>query len=316
MLQGIIGVNVSRATASAMVVGTESRGSESGAWEPRDNLDLASSQATGNGAENVGLTNDGDMPRDLTPITSPRPAQTSPTHGPVHTKTKVLLVIMSPLQVIPGSPRFKREWTRPICRKLRSLHQPSWGFTIFRTVCTPQSDVQFPLFLAKLDAYVKDSIDYELRPDYLSGPSTEPPFDSGPNEEMKRRYANDVIEDPSLDGASIDEVRDVFTKWLKDNGVDLEMHQLYARHRVCIMVDEAVLNSVAAGPEDPDQSYGLESVWVKVVEYLAPGEQEWQGWLEVGLNALYYFWFNVFAGEEVESMFEATMDQGEDVFTG
>ncbi|KFX92936.1 hypothetical protein V490_05083 [Pseudogymnoascus sp. VKM F-3557] len=219
---------------------------------------------------------------------------------------------MSPLQVIPGSPRFKREWTRPICRKLRSLHQQTWGFTIFRTVCTPQSDVQFPLFLAKLDAYVKDSIDYELRLDHLSGPSTEPPFDSGPNEEMKRRYVNDVIEDPSLDGASIDEVRDAFTKWLKDNGVDLEMHQLYARHRVCIMVDEAVLNSVAVGPEDPDQSYELESVWVKVVEYLAPGEQEWQGWLKVGLNALYYFWFNVFAGEEVGSMFEATMDQGED----
>lgn len=93
MLQGIIGVNVSRATASAMVVGTESRGSESGAWEPRDNLDLASSQATGNGAENVGLTNDGDMPRDLTPfapITSPRPAQTCPTHGPVQCITPII----------------------------------------------------------------------------------------------------------------------------------------------------------------------------------------------------------------------------------
>lgn len=40
MVQGIIGVNVSRPTASAMVVGTESRGSESGAWEPRDDLIL------------------------------------------------------------------------------------------------------------------------------------------------------------------------------------------------------------------------------------------------------------------------------------
>lgn len=40
MVQVIIGVNVSRATASAMVVGIESRGSESGAWEPRDNLIL------------------------------------------------------------------------------------------------------------------------------------------------------------------------------------------------------------------------------------------------------------------------------------
>ncbi|OBT96666.1 hypothetical protein VE01_04211 [Pseudogymnoascus verrucosus] len=223
---------------------------------------------------------------------------------------------MSPLLVIPGSPRFKREWQRPICRYLRSLHQPTWGFTIFRTVYTPQSDAQFPLFLAKVDAYVESSIDYELSPRNFGVPSPEPPFDSGPNEEMKRRYANDVIESPGLDGASIDDVRAAFTKWLKDNGVDLEFHQLYARHRVCIMVDEAVLNSVAAGPEDPNQSYGLESVWVRVVEYLAPGEQEWQGWLKVGLDALYFLWFEVFAGEEVESMFEVMTAEGEDVFTG
>lgn len=38
MVRRIIGVIVSRATASAMVVGIEIRGSESGAWEPRDNL--------------------------------------------------------------------------------------------------------------------------------------------------------------------------------------------------------------------------------------------------------------------------------------
>ncbi|KFY88570.1 hypothetical protein V498_06734, partial [Pseudogymnoascus sp. VKM F-4517 (FW-2822)] len=71
---------------------------------------------------------------------------------------------------------------------------------------------------------------FSVPPRPFSAPSTEPPFDSGPNEEMKRRYENDVIEDPNLDGASIDDVRDAFTKWLKDNGVDLEVHQLYARH--------------------------------------------------------------------------------------
>lgn len=116
---------------------------------------------------------------------------------------------MSPLQVIPGSPRFKQEWQRPICQNLRSIHQTTWGFTIFRTVYTLESDVLFSLFLAKLDAYVESSIDYELRPSPFRAPS---PFDSGPNEEMKRRYANDVIEDPSLDGASIDDVRAAFTK--------------------------------------------------------------------------------------------------------
>ena len=82
------------------------------------------------------------------------------------------------------------------------------------------------------------------------------------------------------------------------------------------MVDEAVLNSVAAGPEDPNQSYQLESLWVRVVAYFSPGEQEWQGWLKVGLDALYFFWFEVFAGEEIESIFEVMTEEGEDVFTG
>ncbi|KFY88571.1 hypothetical protein V498_06735 [Pseudogymnoascus sp. VKM F-4517 (FW-2822)] len=70
------------------------------------------------------------------------------------------------------------------------------------------------------------------------------------------------------------------------------------------------------GPEDPDQSYELVDMWVKVVEYLTPGEEEWQGWLKVGLSALNYFWFNVSAGVDVAGMFEEAMDEGEDVFTG
>lgn len=115
-----------------------------------------------------------------------------------------------PLQVTPPSPRSRREWQRQVCRNLRSLQQPTWGFTIFRTVYTPESDTQFPLLLAKLDAYVKDSVDAELRPNPFMAPSTEPAFDSGPNEEMKRRYVNVVVEDRELDGASIDEVRDAF----------------------------------------------------------------------------------------------------------
>ncbi|RDL37173.1 uncharacterized protein BP5553_04606 [Venustampulla echinocandica] len=151
------------------------------------------------------------------------------------------------------SPRSRREWERDLCRNLRSLQQPTWGFTIFRTVYTLELDTQFP------------------SPSPFMACSTEPPFDSGPNEEMKRRYKNDVVDD-------------------HDRGVDLEIHALYARHRVCIMVDTAVLNSVAAGPEDPSQGDKLEPIWVKVAEYLAPGEEEWQGWLKVGLTALNYFW--------------------------
>ena len=67
------------------------------------------------------------------------------------------------------------------------MHQATWGFTIFRTVYTPESDAQFVLFLARLRTYVDYSIDLDLQPTPFMPPSTEPPFDNGPNEEMKRK---------------------------------------------------------------------------------------------------------------------------------
>ncbi|KAH6722926.1 hypothetical protein BKA61DRAFT_585525 [Leptodontidium sp. MPI-SDFR-AT-0119] len=190
------------------------------------------------------------------------------------------------------------------------------GLYYLRTVYTPESDAQFALFLVRLRTYVDYSIDADLRPTPFMPPSTEPPFDNGPNEEMKRRFVNDVVEGPNLDGADTDAVRNAFVKWLEGEGVDMRLHQLYARHRVCIMVDKAVLNSVAAAPKDPSEDHELDSVWVKAVECLAPGESEWQAWLKVGLNAIEYFWFNVFAGEEIEDMFTAMMEDGEEAFTG
>ncbi|KAL3421766.1 hypothetical protein PVAG01_05922 [Phlyctema vagabunda] len=219
-------------------------------------------------------------------------------------------------QGAPLSPRSRREWTRPITKNLRSLNQATWGFVIFRTVYTPESDTRFPVFLERLGAYVKESIDAELRPTPYMAPSTQPALDSAPNEEMKRRFVNEVVQDRALDGAGTDEVRAAFTRWLEGRGVHVAVDQLYAQHRVCIMVDDEVLTSVAAAPEDPSQDYDLEAVWVKVVEYLAPEESEWPGWLKVALSALNYFWFNIFAGEEVEDMYEAAVEEGSDVFSG
>jgi hypothetical protein len=69
------------------------------------------------------------------------------------------------------------------------------------------------------------------------------------------------------------ELEGAFAQWLRDHDVDLEEHKLVTRHRVCIMVDERVLSSMAAAPEDPTQLYELEAVWVKVVEYIG-GEED------------------------------------------
>lgn len=216
----------------------------------------------------------------------------------------------------PSSVTRRREWERDICHNLRDLHEPTWGFTIFRTIYSPGSDILFAQFLSKLRAYVEYAIDSDLRPSPFRAAGDETTLDSRPNEEMKRRFANDIVESPDLDGANPDRVRDAFTKWLQARGVDAEIHQLYARHRVCIMVDEEALQSVAAAPTDPNEDHQIENAWVKVVEYLAPGEERWQGWLKVAVEGLYGFWFAVYGDEDVGGMFESMVDDGQDVYIG
>ncbi|PQE05803.1 50S ribosomal L17 protein [Rutstroemia sp. NJR-2017a BVV2] len=218
---------------------------------------------------------------------------------------------MSDIQWIPSEPHDPREWSRDVCKNLRelNLYAETWGFTIFRTVYTPQSDAQFQSFLSKLNSYVKDYVFRDLN-------SPGPPYDSAPNEELMRRFVNEVVEDPKLDGADEDQVRDAFAQWLGDHDVDLEEHALITRHRVCIMVDEGVLNSVAAAPEDPTQPYELEDVWVKVVEYIGAEEEQWQGWFKAGLGAIYCLWFNHLAGENAEYMYDGTLAFGRHVYLG
>lgn len=112
-----------------------------------------------------------------------------------------------------------REYQRFICHDLRLLRkerEPTWGFTILRTVYTPASDTEFPLFLRKLDTYIKREIDTDLlpkRPRYDRNGrliKVTPP-DPAPNAELYRRYRNDVIEDrEKLEGADVEQVRQEF----------------------------------------------------------------------------------------------------------
>lgn len=85
-------------------------------------------------------------------------------------------------------------------------------------------------------------------------------------------------------GANIDEVRAAFKNWLIEQGLELDVHHLYPRHRTCIMNDAEILKSVEAASDDPSQEHEPEDVWVKVIEYLCPGEEEWQGCLKVALE--------------------------------
>lgn len=80
----------------------------------------------------------------------------------------------------------------------------TWGFTIFRTIYTPESDERFARAVEELNQLAREYVF-----DDLSGPREpgQEPFDPRPNEELARRFYCDVIQDAAtLDGATPDEL--------------------------------------------------------------------------------------------------------------
>ena len=128
--------------------------------------------------------------------------------GPI---SKYLLDFL-PAAIAPPHLRINHEGRRWVRQMLRLLNQQShfhdrpytWGFTIFRTIYTPDSDERFARAVEELNQLAREYVF-----DDLSGPHEpgQEPFDPRPNEELARRFYCDVIQDAAtLDGATPDEL--------------------------------------------------------------------------------------------------------------
>lgn len=81
--------------------------------------------------------------------------------------------------------------------------EPTWGFTIYRTTYTPQSEAAFPAIVDLITAYVKDGL-YKERKALLEGPRANE-VDIAIVDEIWTKYKPRVIEDAAqFNGASIE----------------------------------------------------------------------------------------------------------------
>ncbi|KAF4468227.1 hypothetical protein FALBO_4886 [Fusarium albosuccineum] len=193
-------------------------------------------------------------------------------------------------------PRFQRD---PRCRRsvmvrleevllLQDGHRPKrWGFAIVRTAYGPGSDEQFQHALAIISRIAQVWADNEAatvkreitrmkeRRSQLDHIPIE--VDTRPNEQMKHRYENDVLEDEKqLEGASVATVRERM------------------RYTACIMLDAETLAQLATVPKDfpPEGSYGFgSSYWVKMVEAEPKPEEAFRVRV-FGESGLVYYWFS------------------------
>ncbi|RMJ21343.1 hypothetical protein PHISP_07783 [Aspergillus sp. HF37] len=158
-------------------------------------------------------------------------------------------------ELTTSNPERKRHWrTQPwydqnrLAAKFlrRSCNQSwPWGYVIYRTVYTPESDTHWSAALAKFNRYIHYEIDAERR-------HGSEETDLYPERLVNDMYRNVVFSDKDrFDGASIEQIREHFNQWKESH--EFEAGVTYSgsltRYNVCLIVDEKALSSLVGSVE-------------------------------------------------------------------
>ncbi|KAG2002653.1 hypothetical protein GB937_009617 [Aspergillus fischeri] len=166
-----------------------------------------------------------------------------------------------------------------------------WGYFIYRTVYTPESDQVWSACLEKLDRYVHWEIDRVDGDRYSEADDQDLGF---PEKLVHESYKNIVLEDKERwDGASIEQIRRDFKDLVASRGA--EIGDVVPRYAVCLVIDQHCLDSRAF--EDPEESRhggGPGKGFILMIDpEFAPGHRkEGYFWfMRVEINEL--FWLTV-----------------------
>ncbi|KAF3388503.1 hypothetical protein F1880_003869 [Penicillium rolfsii] len=164
----------------------------------------------------------------------------------------------------------------------------SWGYVIYRTTYTPESEPHFSAVIKYLEACIKEEF-FEESAKYASNGG-----DPAIYEGIWAQHSSTVIEDAAqFNRASIDAIRAHFEAWVDAQG----QRDKFNKYRMCIVIDEECLQTLlSASVETLDQEAELaqgDTVrYVKVVEAwpnLADFEP-FPGWMKCWPLALWDLW--------------------------
>ncbi|KAF4553449.1 Hypothetical protein D9617_7g031770 [Elsinoe fawcettii] len=136
-----------------------------------------------------------------------------------------------------------------------------WGFVLFRTVYTADSQARWQEAIAKLKTLTTVLFQHELDKD--------PSLDSEPCDIVADTFQLILQNDKEhLDGSSEQVVRSRFHTWLRQHEDDEDV-PFNTRTSACLMIDEDSLESILASPEATPENFNEliedDSAWVKVV---------------------------------------------------
>ncbi|KAK2750072.1 hypothetical protein FQN57_004564 [Myotisia sp. PD_48] len=147
----------------------------------------------------------------------------------------------------------------------------TWGFVVYRTVYTPESNTLFPRVLEILNDYLRSKVFKEVD-EFIEKWDLER-WGLGPdptvNEELMKCHKMIVHDDQAkFDGLSLDDVRTHFEEWVtglppprtrKDDEDSEGMRDVWPRYRTCLVIDDEILNILSDVP--------LEAEYAKTCEW-------------------------------------------------
>jgi hypothetical protein len=133
----------------------------------------------------------------------------------------------------------------------------TWGWVIFRTAYTPDTEVLWPQAVSLIPDWLAHRTRLSLRKSH----------EEDDYEAMMKRLDNVFVSDTALESASFDRLRLRFADWLTTQDTDNE-DGLLQRFKVFIVVDDAVLQSIKDAPRPDTQASGRQRLtpYVKVVD--------------------------------------------------
>ncbi|KOS42825.1 hypothetical protein ACN38_g6246 [Penicillium nordicum] len=171
---------------------------------------------------------------------------------------------------------------------------PDWGFVIYRTTYSAESDTLFPDAIRFIEGCIKQ--------EFFQQAQKYPPNE--PNA-IWAKHRSTIVQDPTqFNGASLEAIRAHFETWVDAQG----MHDGWTKWRMCMIIDEESLQTLKGALIEADGSLDRsdkELRCVKVLEAFPIVDQydEFPGWMKCWTYTLFDLWSMMGDGDEMRMSF-------------
>ncbi|KAJ5127412.1 hypothetical protein N7448_008191 [Penicillium atrosanguineum] len=172
---------------------------------------------------------------------------------------------------------------------------PDWGYVIYRTTYTTESDTAFPHAIRYIEACLKGEFFTEVtqQPRYRN--NDVPAY-------VWSKYQSTIIEDPTqFDGASLEMVRAHFEAWVNGQG----KRDNFNKYRVCLIIDEESLQTLKDAPVENAENDD-ELRFVKALEAfpIVDSLDTFPGWMKCWTQTMWFLWENMGDGDEMRQLYD------------